>query len=43
MIDFKANDISYDNGKTLADFIDFTIQSYLRIYCTVVIIIVRTR
>jgi hypothetical protein len=28
MIDFKANDISYDNGKTLADFIDYGLQTY---------------
>ena len=28
MIDSKANDISYDNGKTLADFIDNALQTY---------------
>jgi hypothetical protein len=28
MIDSKANDISYDNGKTLADFIDYALQTY---------------
>jgi hypothetical protein len=28
MIDFKANDIPYDNGKTLADFIDYGLQTY---------------
>ena len=28
VIDFKANDISYDNGKTLADFIDYGLQTY---------------
>jgi hypothetical protein len=28
MIDFKANDISYDNGKSLADFIDYGLQAY---------------
>jgi hypothetical protein len=28
MIDFKANDISYDNGKTLADFINYALQIY---------------
>ncbi|MFL6395345.1 MAG: hypothetical protein ACJ708_11910 [Nitrososphaeraceae archaeon] len=28
MIDSKANDISYDNGKTLADFINYALQIY---------------
>jgi hypothetical protein len=28
MIDSKANDISYDNGKTLADFINDALQIY---------------
>ena len=28
MIDSKANDISYDNGKTLADFINYALQAY---------------
>jgi hypothetical protein len=28
MIDSKANDIPYDNGKTLADFIDYGLQAY---------------
>ena len=28
MIDSKANDIPYDNGKTLADFIDYGLQTY---------------
>jgi hypothetical protein len=28
MIDSNANDISYDNGKTLADFIDYALQAY---------------
>ena len=28
MIDSKANDISFDNGKTLADFIDYALQTY---------------
>ncbi len=28
MIDSKANDISYDNGKTLADFINYALQTY---------------
>jgi hypothetical protein len=28
MIDSKANDISYDNGKTLADFINHALQMY---------------
>ena len=28
MIDSKANDISYDDGKTLADFINYALQTY---------------
>src|ERR671932_1908745 len=28
MIDSKANDISHDNGKTLADFINYALQTY---------------
>ena len=28
MIDSKANEISYDNGKTLADFINYALQTY---------------
>jgi hypothetical protein len=28
MIDSKANDISYDNEKTLADFINYALQTY---------------
>jgi hypothetical protein len=28
MIDSKANDISYDNGKTLAEFINYALQTY---------------
>ena len=28
MIDSKANDIPYDNGKTLADFINYALQTY---------------
>src|SRR5918996_3483046 len=28
MIDFKANEISYDNGKSLADFIDYGLLIY---------------
>jgi hypothetical protein len=28
MIDSKANEISYDNGKTLADFINDALQIY---------------
>src|SRR5919197_2749560 len=28
MIDFKANDISYDNGRSLADFINDALQTY---------------
>jgi hypothetical protein len=28
MIDFKANEISYDNAKSLADFIDYGLQTY---------------
>jgi hypothetical protein len=28
MIDSKANNISYDNGKTLADFINYALQAY---------------
>ena len=28
MIDFKANEISYDNGKSLADFINDALQIY---------------
>jgi predicted RNase H-like nuclease (RuvC/YqgF family) len=28
MIDSKANDIPYDNGKTLAEFINYALQTY---------------
>jgi hypothetical protein len=28
MIDSKANDISYDNGKTLAELINYALQTY---------------
>jgi hypothetical protein len=28
MIDFKANDISYDDGRSLADFIDYALRTY---------------
>jgi hypothetical protein len=28
MIDSKANDISYDNGRSLADFINYALQMY---------------